>query len=270
MAPRTPRDPVRKRAIGLGLALAALLLAGCATRSVTSRRPATTGPPRVQPLVVARQARWFDATDPGRAAGSQGELVAGSYLLARLEQAGYLVKLDPVPVGNLLHSTNVIALAPSGTPSTVVIVDYDTSGSFSGDGAAIGTFLEVARALRVAEPRHSVEFAALGAEHVDVNGGQVGARSLIELLKQQPGEPQIIRLAHISDTASGISVIGRGAPAFRRAAAADGVHVAASAALTDDVFTSAGFGETVVEGGPSLGPVLLSYLRHEAKGSPAP
>jgi hypothetical protein len=259
----TPRVPLGKRAKRFGLTVAMLLLTGCAAGTVTKGRPPTTGPPRVQPAVVQRHAQWFDRNDPSRPAGSQGELVAGSYLLARLEQAGYLVKLDPVPVGNLLHSTNVIALAPSGTSSTVIVVNYDTAPAVPSDGAAIGTFLEVARALRVMEPLHSVEFAALGAEHVNVDGGQVGSRSLIELLKQQSSRPQIIRLADVANTTGPISAAGPAAASLRRAAEDLHIHLAASGTLSRDVFASAGFRETVIQGGPTLGPVLLSYLRHE-------
>jgi hypothetical protein len=186
--------------------------------------------------------------------------VASSYLLARLEQAGYLVDLDPVPVGNLLHSTNVIALPPSGRAAIVVVVDYDTSASAPSDGAAIGTFLEVARALRVLHPHHSVEFAALGAQQVAVNGGQVGGRSLIELLKPQSPQPQIIRIGQVTEHPPGVSVAGAAAAAIRAAAARTGVALGAAGPPPNDVFTSAGFGESVVGGGLAVGSVLLAYL----------
>jgi hypothetical protein len=219
-----------------------------------------TGPPRVQTAAVRQRAHWFDANDPSRVAGSQQELVASSYLLARLEQAGYLVDLDPVPVGNLLHSTNVIALPPSGQAHAVVVVDYDTSASVPSDGAAIGTFLEVARALRVLHPHHSVEFAALGAQHVAVNGGQVGARSLIELLKPRRPQPRVIRIGNVAEHPPGVSVAGAAAAAIRAAAARTGVALGATGPAPDDVFTRAGFDETVVDGSLAVGAVVLAYL----------
>jgi hypothetical protein len=219
-----------------------------------------TGPPRVQPVTVQKSAHWFDANDPSRVAGSQQELVASSYLLARLEQAGYLVDLDPVPVGNLLHSTNVIALPPSGQVATVVVVDYDTSPSAPSDGEAIGTFLEVARALRVLDPHHSVEFAALGAEHVAVNGGQVGARSLIRLLSAESPTPNIIRIGAVSGGPPEVSVSGPTALSIRSAAGRIDMFVRLAGSPPKDVFTSAGFAETVIDGNLQAGPILLAYL----------
>ncbi|MDP9233230.1 MAG: hypothetical protein M3P01_01605 [Actinomycetota bacterium] len=239
---------------------AAALLSGCSRGTVTEGPPPVTGPPRVQIAAIRERAHWFDANDPSRVAGSQQELVASSYLLARLEQAGYLVDLDPVPVGNLLHSTNVIALPPSGKAATVVVVDYDTSASAPSDGAAIGTFLELARSLRALHPHHSVEFAALGAQQVAVNGGQVGARSLIELLRPQSPQPQIIRIGQVTEHRPEVSVAGAAAAAIRTAALRTGVALGARGPVPDDVFTRAGLGETTVDGGLAVGSVLLAYL----------
>jgi hypothetical protein len=241
------------------LMMASLFLSGCSQRTVNEGPPPVAGPPRIQPATIRARAHWFDSTDPNRIAGSQQELVASSYLLARLEQAGYLVNLDPVPVGNLLHSTNVIAQPPSGRVHTVVVVDYDTSASVRSDGAAIGTFLELARALRARDPHHSVEFAALGAQHVSVNGGQVGARSLIALLKQSP-TPSIIRIGQVTQGSPEISVSGSAASALRSAARRAGVPVRTAGSRPNDVFTSAGFAETVVQGGFGVGSVVLAYL----------
>jgi hypothetical protein len=246
------------------MVLAAVSLPACAPRSVRTGPPPALGPPRVQPAVVQQRARWFDRNDPTRVAGSQQELVAGSYLLARLEEAGYLVNLDPVPVGNLLHSTNVIAVPPSGHAAIVVVAGYDTSPSAPSDGAALGTFLEVARALRVLDPHHSVEFVALGAEHVAVNGGQVGGRSLIELLKGLSPLPQVVRIGDVSGGPARISVAGQAAALIRSAAVRAHIHVRAGS-LPSDVFTRAGFAETVIGGGLSAGPALLAFLTGGSK-----
>jgi hypothetical protein len=240
-------------------------LAACSPRSVGTGPPPRIGPPAVQPAVVQQRARWFDRNDPVRVAGSQEELVASSYLLARLEQAGYLVNLDPVPVGNLLHSTNVIALPPSGRVAIVVIADYDTSSSVPSDGPALGTFLEVARALRVIDPHHSVEFAALGAQHISINGGQVGARSLIEQFTGQNPRPSIVRIGDVRMRAAPVSADGSAAASFRSAANRAHIEVRRGNSSQSDVFTKAGFGETVVGGGRSVGAALLAFLTAASK-----
>jgi hypothetical protein len=256
---------VSVRALSAAVVLAITPVSACAPRSVHTGAPPVIGPPRVQPAAVQQRARWFDRNDPVRVAGSQDELVASSYLLAHLEQAGYLVNLDPVPVGNLLHSTNVIALAPSGHAAIVVVCDYDTSSSFPSQGAALGTFLEVARALRVRDPRHSVEFAALGAQHVSVNGGQVGARSLIQQLKSQTPRPQIVRIGEMKPGPARLSVSGPAAASLRSVARRAHIRVLSAGPPPQDVFTGAGFQETVVAGGESAGPVLLAFLTDASK-----
>jgi hypothetical protein len=210
--------------------------------------------------VVQQRAHWFDRNDPVRVAGSQQELVASSYLLARLEEAGYVVSLDPVPVGNLLHSTNVIGLPPSGEAATVVIVDYDTSSATPSGGVALGTFLEVARALRVVDPHHAVEFAALGAEHIAVNGGQVGARSLIELLRSQSPVPRIVRIGDLREGLPNVSVAGPDARSIRAAARRSQLVVQVAGSAPKDAFTDAGFAETVIDGNGAVGSVLLAFL----------
>jgi hypothetical protein len=244
--------------------LMAMFVAGCA-RPVSHAPPPRIGPPSVRPARVQRLARWFDSNDPDRAAGSQQELVAASYLLAHLEQAGYLVNLDPVPVGNLLHSTNVIALPPSGAASTVVVVDFDTSASSPSDGPAIGTFLEVARALRVLHPHHSVEFAALGAEHIAVNGGEVGARSLVEVLKSQNLQPRIVRLGGVGEDQPDVEAAGPAADSIRSAAASLHVEVRTVGPAPTDVLTQAGFAESVIEGSLLAGPALFAHLARVTK-----
>jgi hypothetical protein len=115
-----------------------------------------------------------------------------------------------------------------------------------------------------------VEFAALGAEHVAVNGGQVGSRSLIELLKQQSPAAHIIRIGAIRPGDPGISATGPEARAVAKAAAKDHVDVATSGALQDDVFTGAGFRETTVTGDLSVGSVLLTWLTQDRPRTSGP
>jgi hypothetical protein len=105
------------------------------------------------------------------------------------------VELDAVPVEDTVRSSNVVALPPDGEPPEVVVaIGYDTTDEVRGFGRGVGIFLELARALRVAEPEHSVEFVALGAEHTDVNGGQLGSRRLIRILKDAEVDPEVVQI----------------------------------------------------------------------------
>jgi hypothetical protein len=214
----------------------------------------------VQLGLVRDHARQFDTKDPHRPAGSQEEFIAASYLLAHLQEAGYLVRLDAVPVANLIHSTNVIALPPSGRASTVIVVAYDTAMSAPSDGLALGTFLELARALEIVDPGHSVQFAALGAEHTSLNGGESGSRSLISILRKQRPSPQILRIGEVEARGAGISAAGPLAQAIRAEGARLHAKVFFDTGAPRDALTRGGFSETVVGGSVSLGRVLLAYL----------
>jgi hypothetical protein len=86
-----------------------------------------------------------------RPAGSRPESLAGTYLLGHLHGSGYATVLDPVPVADLVRSTNIVAVAPAGpAPSVVVVTPYDTPEQGALSGGALAVFLEVARALRMA------------------------------------------------------------------------------------------------------------------------
>ena len=159
---------------------------------------------------MTRHATQFEEDVPQRPAGSQQEFAAASYITGHLQQAGYLVELDSVPVEDTVRSTNVIALPPSGDePQVVVTVAYDNAGS-ARSAVTIGTFLELARALRVAVPEHSVEFVALGAELTNVNGGSLGSRRLIEVLKDRDLDPEVIVIVDVQDEDVGTSFAGAG------------------------------------------------------------
>jgi hypothetical protein len=176
------------------LAAAALVcLAACGAGAGSQAAPAPSGPPQVEPSAVARQAEAFDRQLPQRLAGSQEEFAASSYLLAHLQAAGYVVQLDSVPFRNDVNSTNVVALPPSGgAPTVVVAVPYGTGPGNPSDGVALGTFIELARALNVAFPNNSVEFVALGAEYTDVNGGHLGSRRLAQVLLDHHQHPLVV------------------------------------------------------------------------------
>lgn len=176
------------------------LLAAC-SGDAGNPRPISSpvGPPEIQPDVVAQHAAQFEDDLPQRPAGSQQEFAAATYITAHLQQAGYVVELDAVPVEDLVRSSNVIALPPSGEkPEIVVTVAYDT-GRTAGSATTIGTFLELARALRVAVPDHSVEFVALGAELTEVNGGSLGSRRLIKVFLDEGVRPEIVVIVELRD-----------------------------------------------------------------------
>lgn len=195
-----------KLVIGI-LLVAALSESAACTSSSSSGAPhaRASGPPRIQPAIVARHAEQFDTELARRPAGSQQEEAAASYILAHLQQAGYAPRLEAVPVANTVNSTDVIAPPPSGKqPSTVVAVPYDTAPNDpqpGGDG--MGLFLELARALDVARPDHAVELVALGAEHARAGGGYSGSRRLVELLSNEAITPLVITIEALGGKGSG-------------------------------------------------------------------
>lgn len=252
---------VRRRSALLVL----LALAACSTIPEGQRatKPAS-GPPRVRQETVEQHARQFDEEEPERLAGSQQELAASVYVVAHLTEAGYVSRLDAVPVQDLVRSTNVVALPPSGAePRAIVAVAYDRSPESDPNGLAIGVWLEVARALRAIEPDHSIEFVALGAEDTTVEGGRLGSRRLANQLTDEGESPEIFVVGEVGDAKDPeLLVAGAAAPALEGIAAPLGLATG-DAAMTGaaEVFTEAGFTTTVVGGTPEgLGPVLLEHL----------
>lgn len=184
------------------IAYAVLILAGFGVMTACSgdeEGPAPAiaagGPPEVRAEVVERHAAQFDRDLESRPAGSQQELSAATYILGHLQRAGYGARLEAVPVENLVSSTDVLAVPPGGAvPATVVAVAYDTAAGTRGFGADIGLFLELARALKVADPEHDVLFAALGAENTALGGGNLGSRRLLGLLDEQGADPLVLTI----------------------------------------------------------------------------
>ena len=164
------------------------------------------GPPEVRLEMVRRHALQFDVDVPDRRPGSQHELAAASYLLGHLQLAGYAPRLDRVPVADTVSSTNVVAFPPGGAePEFLVTVAYDTNPSGRQQtGPEIGLFLELARALTVAEPGHRVGFVALGAESAD----RRGTRRLAQFLLDEGVEPSVILIRPNPVTERGIGVVG--------------------------------------------------------------
>ena len=168
-----------------------LLLFACDGAGSPRPEASPLGPPEIEGSAISAHADQFEEEVPDRTAGSQQEFAAATYITGHLQQAGYVVEFDAVPVANTVRSTNVVALPPSSDdPTYLVAVAYD-EGS---DPEAIGAFLEVARALRSRVPDHSVEFVALGAENADIGGGALGSRRMVQLLKDRELEPAVIQI----------------------------------------------------------------------------
>ncbi|MEA2516745.1 MAG: hypothetical protein QOG16_583 [Actinomycetota bacterium] len=175
----------------LAVAIALVSLPACLGSDATGVPPTPEGPPVIQYEVVRQHAEQFNVDVPDRPPGSQHETAAASYILGHLQLAGYSPRLDRVPVENTLNSTNVVAMPPNGSdPEFLIAVPYDTPlvGGHFQSGREIGLFLELARSLTVADPDHSVAFAALGAETDDNRG----TRRLAQFLLDEEIEPSVI------------------------------------------------------------------------------
>lgn len=180
-----------RRSSAFALAVTFVALGACSSRGGPVAQPSPTGPPAVDYTFVRQHAEQFDVDVPNRPPGSQHELAAATYILSHLQFAGYAPVLDAVPVANQVQSTNVVALPPSAEePEIVVAIGYDDDGRGAGEGAQIGLFLELARALNVAAPDHRVAFVALGAEGAD----NAGSGKLARTLRNYDIRPQLLLL----------------------------------------------------------------------------
>lgn len=243
-----------------GLSLAGALvgvLSACGGAEPPPSEIEPTGPPTVRPGVIAAHARQFDEEIAERPAGSQEEQGASQYILGHLQQAGYFVQLDSVPVANLVESTNLVALPPSGEPAeTIVTVGYDADDDTPPSGETIGLFLELARALYAAEPGHRVEFVALGAE---TTVDRRGSRRLAQQLREEERDVDVITLV---PGAKSLGARGSLADAISEAAREVGLETTDLPAEQVDVFAQAGFDSALVGGPPQeLARALLAYLQ---------
>jgi hypothetical protein len=225
----------------------------------------SAGPPEVRLATVRAHSEQFDQDDPRRPAGSQGEGIAATYLLGHLQRSGYQVYLDPVPVSNLVSSTNVVALPAAGDePSVVVVVPYDTTPGTPDTSPALGLFLEVARALKVSGKGAAVEFVALGAERAEVSGGRLGSRRLAKFMRDRSQHPVVVSLEDVTLGASGpVEVRGGASEGIDAAARAAGVAARTEVGNTPtvEVFSAAGIRSAALSGpAGSVGAVLLEYL----------
>ena len=249
--------------IPAGCVVATLVLAGCSSGTTQPSEVDPTGPPSVRAGVVSAHAEQFDEELADRPAGSQQEQAASEYVLAHLQQAGYFVQLDAVPVANLVESTNLVALPPGGEDATrAVVVAYDADESTTESGETIGVFLEVARALYALDRDHRVEFVALGADQTE---NHLGSRRLAQQLIEQERDLDLITLAPGMERFGASGALAEGIASAAREVGVDEMPPVDPELVGGvDVFAEAGFDSAVV-GGPAsdVGRVLLEYLDDE-------
>jgi hypothetical protein len=247
-----------------------LLLTACVESGETP--PPTVpspGPPRVSADAVERHAEQFETDLPTRPPGSQEEFAAATYITGHLQQAGYVVRLDSVPVANAVRSTNVVALPPAGDAETVVTVSYDTErGTRDLDGSDIGAFLELARALMATDEQHAVEFVALGAQ----SESALGSKRLARLLLDEKADPDIV---HIIDSGGTREFVALGTFAEELQSVqgpipggGPGDEIPNSFEAADPVIPldQAGFSLTVAGGdGVRLAQTLLTFLQERSR-----
>jgi len=248
------------------LACIALVALGACSDSGQVPRPEPSGPPTPEASVIDDHAAQFADEVARRPAGSQQEQIAATYILGHLQQAGYPVRLDAVPVGDLVRSTNVIAVPPQGDePRYLIAVPYDTPPGEAMDAHAIGVFLEVARALSVQGLDHAVEFVALGAEFTEQGDGSRGSRALVERLTEEGVAPELVYLSPnlIDDGVPGDGIYAEGPLADQLEQLPPAEKQIADPAVRSSLklYEDAGFDATLVVGAPeAVAQGLIEFL----------
>lgn len=238
-----------------------LALSACAGDTTGSPGPAASGGPEVSVALVEKHAAEFDAEVPARYPGTDEEFAAASYVLGHLQLAGYGTFLDAVPVENLVRSTNVVAFPSSGDPVRLVVVDYGTAPGRTLDPTSVGLLLELARALQVAEPDHSVGFVALGAAAPTDAEISLGARRLAKFLEERELEPTIVQL-EVSADGEGFKAYGAFADEIN-CPTGDCGPITDEGALTPNslLWETAGLDLTIIRGSASdAAPALMEWL----------
>jgi hypothetical protein len=231
-----------------------LVLTACSPGAEEPINNEASGPPEVRSEVVERHAEQLDVELGARPAGSQREQIASQYVLGHLQRAGYLVSLDSVPVGNLVESTNLLALPPSeDDPKVVVTAPYDSPEGRATGGEEVGFLLELARAFNAASPGHDVEFVALAADSTGGQTERLGSRRLVKFLLDEEVKPAIVQISDIEegDPVEALGPLGRD------------IVPSASPPIDADLgmFAQAGLQRASVLGDPEkLGALLIDYL----------
>ncbi|MGI8774297.1 MAG: hypothetical protein ACR2KQ_04670 [Actinomycetota bacterium] len=246
-----------KFSVVLSIALV-LGTSACSDTSPAPRAPEVEGPSHFEGSAARNQASQFDQEIPDRPAGSAEEQGAASYILGTLQRSGYIARLDAVPVANLANSTNVIGRPFGGETVAMVVVPYGTGPGAPAESLALGTFLELARALTASAPDHKVAFTALGAEFTNLQGGHLGSRRLARFLIDEQEKPLIVQLGDISD-GEPLAVAGDANEVLL--GPSDGAGLAEARLPDPDVFSEAGLRRVVVSGEPEeVGALLLEFL----------
>ena len=238
----------------VAVAVFSLAVSSCSSEPEAPVVTEGSGPPTVRVDVVQGHEVQLDKELGPRPPGSQQEQIASQYVLGHLQRAGYLVRLDAVPVGNLVESSNLLAVPPSeNDPKVIVVTGYATPPKQAEGGEEVGFLLELARAFNVASPDHDAEFGALGA---DIPPERRGARRLARLLLDEGVQAQIVEIGEIEDGAP-VTIKGALAAAISENAATDD--------FVESLFTDAGFQWAIASGDPAdLSRTLLGYLKEEA------
>lgn len=262
MRPAVCRSPAHTRRVSkLSVVLLFALIVGTSACSETSPAPLVPqveGSPRFEGSSARSQASQFDQEIPDRPAGSAEEQGATAYILGTLQRSGYTARLDAVPVADLANSTNVIGRPFSGETAAMVVVPHGTGPGAPTESLALGTFLELARALSASAPDHKVAFTALGAEFTNLQGGHLGSRRLARFLIDEQEDPLIVQLGDIADDEP-LAVAGDANEVLL--GPSDGARLAAARLPDPDVFSEAGFNRVVVSGAPEdVGALLLEFL----------
>lgn len=239
-------------------------LVACTSEQGTVPVVKASGEPTVDTSAVMGHAGALQESVPERAAGSQEEQAASTYLLGHLQTAGYIVRLDPVPVENLVDSTNVMTRFDEGI-DFLVVTPYDTTPARRSPNMAVGLLLELARAANVAG-LDRVGFVGLGAEFYRAGdtgeGERLGSRRLAQVLLDEEHSPSVIYLNEIW-TRGSLGATGDLGDEMTSLARSRDIRIASSVPSppAPEVFERAGFPSTVVSGGvEEVADVLLGIL----------
>lgn len=264
---------LRLRLLACGLAAVATACTGVGADRSEREQTVPQGPAEVRLDVVDDHAKQFDEELPDRGAGTQQEFAAATYITAHLQDAGYRVALRSVPFKDLVRSTNVVALPPGGgDPGVVVTVAYDATSSSPDLGRDIGLFLELARAAKVADPDHDVEFVALAAELTGLGQGNLGSRALALELEELEPTPVVVALMEV--TSGGFRAPGPAGDDLNEIALS--LDIPPARPLTESIlpvhlrgtaiFAEAGIQHAVAAGGPQeIADVMLEFLADPAR-----
>jgi len=166
------------------LVVAALAGSGCSGGSPPPRRPVADPPPRPEdPLAASAlvaDVQWLcNPARAGRGSYQAGGVAAADYMARAFEEAGLEVVRQPITDGGI---DNVIGIKRAGPDAVLVSAHYDHLGIddrgrvFPGaddNASGASVLLGLARTAAARSYRHTILFAAFGAEEVGLVGSGV-------------------------------------------------------------------------------------------------